>query len=83
MGMLVTSFLVATSIYGSVEGPVTRGFSFIEEWYCGVQAPILLALMEYGLILGFIKWGKFNMNQNIFGIAIEELIRIFKYFFFL
>ena len=54
--MLVTIFLVVTVLYGSVEAPPSRGFSYIELWYIGVQMPILIAMLEYGIILAFIKY---------------------------
>ena len=74
--MLITSFLVVTSIYGSIEAPVSRGFSFIEEWYIGIQVPIILALAEYGFILGMIKLKKLEMNQKYFGYRFEDMLRI-------
>ena len=58
MSMLVTIFLVVTTIYGTVEAPASRGFSYIEKWYIGVQIPILFALLEYGVILAIIKYNK-------------------------
>ena len=76
MGMLVTSFLVVTSIYGSIEAPVSRGFSFIEEWYIGIQVPIILALAEYGFILGMVKLKKLEMNQKYFGHRLEDILRV-------
>ena len=54
MGMIVTLYLISANVYNSVEGPKSRGFSYIEYWMIGTQAPILLALVEYGFIL-FLK----------------------------
>ena len=54
--MLVTIFLIVMTIYGSVKAPPTRGFSYIELWYIGVQIPILFALLEYGIMLAIIKY---------------------------
>ena len=56
MSMLVTIFLIVTTIYGSVEAPPSRGFSYIELWYIGVQIPIHFALLEYGIILAIMKY---------------------------
>ena len=56
MGMLVTVFLVVTAIYGSVQAPSLRGFSYIELWYIGVQIPIIFALIEYGITLAILKF---------------------------
>ena len=51
MGMIVTLYLISANVYNAVEAPPTRGFSYIEVWMLGTQAPILLALSEYGFIL--------------------------------
>ena len=56
MGMLVTSFLIVTGIYNTVDAPASRGFSFIEQWYIGVQAPIIFAILQYGFILAVMKY---------------------------
>jgi hypothetical protein len=34
-----------------VKAPTGRGFSYIEIWLLGVQIPILLAIVEYGILL--------------------------------
>ena len=49
--MIVTLYLISANVYNAVEAPPTRGFSYIEVWMLGTQAPILLALSEYGFIL--------------------------------
>ena len=64
MGMLVTIFLVVTTIYGGVKAPPGRGFSYIEQWYIGVQIPILFALLEYGVILAINKYKKLPANAK-------------------
>ena len=59
MGMLITLYLSLINSYNSVDAPPDRGFSSIEIWFYGMQALILLALLEYGLILSlkmFLKW---------------------------
>ena len=55
LGLLVTLYLIATNVYNSVEAPQDRGFSYIELWMVGMQLPILLAIIEYGIILAFTK----------------------------
>ena len=40
MGMLVVLFLICTNIYSTVEGPSSRGFSYIEVWYIGMFMPM-------------------------------------------
>ena len=54
---MVTLYLIATNVYGQVEAPKDRGFSYIEVWMVGIQATILVALFEYALILA--------MNRNV------------------
>ena len=68
MGMILTLFLISANVYNSVDAPPTRGFSYIEVWILGTQAPIILALFEYGFILLLKKVAKkitINENQDI------------------
>ena len=61
-------YLISANVYIAVEAPPTRGFSYIEVWMLGTQAPILLALFEYGFILLLKKVTKkitSNENQDI------------------
>ena len=51
LAFLVTLYLITANVYGAVEAPVSRGFSFIEIWMVGIQITILLAIFEYALIL--------------------------------
>ena len=51
LGLLVTLYLIASNVYGSVQGPNSRGFSFIEIWMVGIQITILLAIFEYAIVL--------------------------------
>ena len=54
---MVTLYLIAANVYGTVEAPKNRGFSYIEVWMVGIQATILVALFEYALILA--------LNRNV------------------
>ena len=68
MGMIVMLYLISANVYIAVEAPPTRGLSYIEVWMLGTQAPILLALFEYGFILLLKKVTKkitSNENQDI------------------
>ena len=51
LGLLITLDLIATNTYNSVKAPSGRGFSYIEIWLLGIQIPILLAIVEYGILL--------------------------------
>jgi len=50
--------LIASNTYGSVKGPMNRGFSYIEIWMGGVQALMLVAIIEYGILLTMKKYKK-------------------------
>ena len=56
MGMLTVLFLIITSIHANVDGPSARGFSYIEVWYVGMFMPIVVAILEYAIILAIIKF---------------------------
>ena len=58
---MVTLYLIAANVYGTVEGPKDRGFSYIEIWMVGIQITILLAIFEYAIVLALIK--RFKKNQ--------------------
>ena len=60
MGLIVTLYLILINTFTSVNAPKSRGFSYIEMWFIGVQIPIVWALLEYGIILAFIR----NRNQQ-------------------
>ena len=58
MGLLITLYLILINTYNSVDAPPKRGFSSVEIWFAGTQTAILLAILEYGVILGMKKLGK-------------------------
>lgn len=60
---MVTLYLIAFNVYGSVKGPPDRGFSFIEIWMVGIQFPILAAIVEYGVILVIKKYQLMHQND--------------------
>ena len=84
MGMLVTIFLVVTAIYGSVEAPPLRGFSYIELWYIGVQIPIIFALIEYGITLAILKYNGTDTQLKYFaeGTTTGEVSKIVDFLSF-
>ena len=57
MGLLVTLHLISSNVYGSLKAPEKRGFSYIEVWVLGTQGIILFAIVEYGLVLAWKKYG--------------------------
>ena len=58
MGLLVTLHLISSNVYGSLKAPQKRGFSYIEIWVLGTQGTILFAIIEYGIVLAWKKYGK-------------------------
>ena len=73
MGMLIMLYLIQINTYNSVEAPPNRGFSSIEIWFIGIQSPILVAILEYGIILAIMKFqpGKKMYFKNVdFGVFI-------------
>lgn len=62
LGLLVTLFLIFANVYNSVEGPKSRGFSFIEIWMLGMQMPILVGIFEYAVLLAMKKYQKFDQK---------------------
>ena len=65
MGMLVILFLIYTNIHGTLEGPSSRGFSYIEVWYVGMFIPIIMAITEYAIILATMKYKTENDYETI------------------
>ena len=55
MGLLVLLYLIQINLYKEVDAPPKRGFSSIEIWFLGIQIPILVAILEYGIILALRK----------------------------
>ena len=62
MGMIVTLLLISSNVYNSANAPSTRGFSYIDVWIIGSQAPIVFALFEYGFILLVMKYWKHDLD---------------------
>ena len=63
MGMLITLYLIKVNTYNSVEAPPGRGFSSIDIWSLGMQIPILVAILEYGILLSMKKFWTKGGNQ--------------------
>ena len=70
MGLVITLYLILINSYTSVQAPKRRGFSLIELWFGGVQIPILLAVLEYGAILGYLKF-----HEKASGQTKEKIIK--------
>ena len=60
---MITLELITTNTYNSVKAPSGRGFSYIEIWLLGVQIPIILAIVEYGILLTMKRMQKKDNSQ--------------------
>ena len=56
---------ISKGLLSSVQAPKIRGFSYIEVWMTGIQFIILFAIFEYGLILLWRKYSKFNFGRMV------------------
>ena len=77
MGMLVTLYLMLINSHNSVEAPSGRGFSNIEVWFIGTQAPIAFGIIEYGAILALKRFSKFSDQKiNLLGELSFDLVNL-------
>ena len=61
---MVTVYLIASNVYSQVDAPKRRGFSRIDIWMVGVQFQILVAIVEYGILLGLQKFSKAEKSYS-------------------
>ena len=47
-----------------MKAPSGRGFSYIEIWLLGIQIPILLAIVEYGILLTIKRMSKKEAQET-------------------
>ena len=74
MGLIVTLFLIMINTYANVKAPQSRGFSYIEIWYAGIQIPIVFAFLEYGAILQIIKKNDLNFRVKSGKYSIGDIV---------
>ena len=65
MGMLIVLYLIQMNTYNSVQAPQRRGFSLIETWFIGIQIPILIGILEYGVILALRKFWPIQRESTL------------------
>ena len=53
------------------EGPKSRGYSYIEVWFIGMQIPILVGILEYALLLTQKKYFA-SQKSNLFKVTSER-----------
>ena len=69
LGLLVTLALITSNVYNSVNAPPKRGFSYIEVWMVGVQVPILVGILEYGIILALKKYCRTKESAPVINVV--------------
>ena len=80
MGLLITLNLILANTYNSVDAPPTRGFSGIETWFVGTQAPILLAIVEYVTLLAIKKFfDPKDFRGNGKNISFRTMIKVIDF----
>ena len=52
MGLVITLCLISINVYNAIDGPPSREYSYIEIWMIGMELPILVAALEYSIMLG-------------------------------
>ena len=72
LGLLVTLNLIVMNVYNSVNAPTKRGFSFIEVWMLGVQIPILVGILEYGIILSVRKYKSHKKVISVINVRTSQ-----------
>ena len=77
MGLIVTLLLISSNVYNSVKAPSTRGFSYIDVWIIGSQAPIVFALFQYGFILLIMKYWKTDLDFRKLDFMAVLIVAIF------
>ena len=82
LGMIVTLLLISANTYNALDAPSDRGVSYIEIWMIGTILPILLALLEFGLLLTLDKIGyDKKMRMKLWDLLAAILVLIFHLVF--
>ena len=63
MGMLTVLYLIQINTYSSVKAPLNRGLSLIEKWFIGMQVTIIIAILEYAVLLTLRKFCSNHMEK--------------------
>ena len=80
LGMIVTLLLISTNTYNALDAPSDRGVSYIEIWMIGTILPILIALLEFGLLLTLDKIG-YTKNMKLWDLGAAIIVFIFHLVF--
>ena len=76
LGMIVTLLLISANTYNALDAPSDRGVSYIEIWMIGTILPILLALLEFGLLLTLNKIG-YEKEMRSWDLSAAVLVLLF------
>ena len=78
MGLLITLYLIMINANSSLEAPPGRRISYTEVWFFGCQAPVVVAILEYGFILAMKKIDSKDYNLTK---AQEKRLDFFSFIF--
>ena len=73
----MTLLLISANTYNALDAPSDRGVSYIEIWMIGTITPILLALLEFCLLLTLNKFLGYEKNMNLCDMIAAILIILF------
>ena len=81
LGLIVTLLLISTNAYNALDAPNDRGVSYIEIWMIGTITPILLALLQFGLLLTLEKFKGYEMKMKLWDLVAIVLVLTFDIVF--
>ena len=81
LGLIVTLLLISTNAYNALDAPNDRGVSYIEIWMIGTITPILLALLEFGLLLTLEKFKGYEKKMKLWDLVAIIFVLTFDVIF--
>ena len=81
LGLIVTLLLISTNAYNALDAPNDRGVSYIEIWMIGTITPILLALLQFGILLTLEKFMGYEKRMKLWDLVAMVLVLTFDIVF--
>ena len=81
LGLIVTLLLISTNAYNALDAPNDRGVSYIEIWMIGTITPILLALLQFGILLTLEKFMGYEKRMKLWDLVAIVLVLTFDIVF--
>ena len=79
LGVLVTLYLLLINLYRYEQAPAKIGFGNIDQWFCLIQVPVLLGILEYAFILAWDKYCSQVMGLRIWSKHALKYIDIWTF----